>query len=141
MGSLQVALSLEEWAPLKAVYGHIDDIDIKKILSWASARFLFGEVSVWITHIGGCQGRYDIRVREELKKKSPRLFICGHSHILCILYDKKLSILYMNPGAAGRYGFHQLRTMLCFCVDKNDIKALEVIELGTRDPEYNKLLF
>lgn len=131
IGSLQVAFSLEERASLKAVYGNIDGTDVRKSYP-EHQRFFCEDVSVWITHIGGYPDRYDIRVREELKKQRPRLFICGHSHILRVLYDQKLNMLYMNPGAAGRYGFHQLRTMLRFCIDKNNIKSLEVIELGKR---------
>jgi predicted phosphodiesterase len=85
-----------------------------------------------MTHIGGYPKRYDIRVREEIKRKPPRLFICGHSHILKVMFDKELGLLHMNPGAAGKHGFHKIRTMLRFSIDGEEIKDLEVVELGKR---------
>jgi len=85
-------------------------------------------VDVWITHIGGYPNRYNIRVREQIKSNPPRLFICGHSHILKVMPDKKLQLLHMNPGAIGTHGFHKVRTMLRFEIDKEKIQNLEVIE-------------
>ena len=82
--------------------------------------------------LGGYPGRYQKRVREELIKKAPKLFICGHSHILKVQYDKRFKLLHMNPGACGISGFHQIRTMLRFAVDGSEIRDLEVIELGKR---------
>jgi predicted phosphodiesterase len=86
------------------------------------------DVDVWITHIGGYPPNYNIRVREELRLNPPRLFICGHSHILKVMPDKKLNLLHMNPGAAGTHGFHKVRTMLRFTIDGKKIDNLEVIE-------------
>ena len=95
-------------------------------------RFLCEEVDVWITHIGGYPPKYNERTRNELKNNPPKLFICGHSHILKVMWDKKLGLLHMNPGACGKHGFHQVRTMLRFVIDKAEIKDLEIIELGKR---------
>ena len=85
-----------------------------------------------MTHIGGYPGRYNPAIRSELYTSHPHLFIAGHSHILKVCFDHNLRCLYMNPGAAGRYGFHQVRTLLRFVIDGADIKDLEVIELGHR---------
>ena len=87
---------------------------------------------MWITHIGGYPTKYNVRVRGDLKKNPPKLFICGHSHILKVMNDKKLGLLHMNPGACGKHGFHATRTMLRFSIDKDKISNLEVIELGKR---------
>ena len=89
-------------------------------------------VDVWITHIGGYPNRYDLRIREEIKQNPPKLFISGHSHILKVQFDKKLNLLHLNPGAVGKHGFHQVRTMLRFEIDDTDIKNLEIIELEQR---------
>jgi hypothetical protein len=90
------------------------------------------QVDVWITHIGGYPTKYDKRVREEIRDNSPQLFICGHSHILKVMYDKALKLLHVNPGAAGKYGFQRVRTVVRFSIDGKDIKDMEVIELGKR---------
>jgi predicted phosphodiesterase len=95
-------------------------------------RFDCEGVDVWITHIGGYPGRYQQRVREVMRENPPKLFICGHSHILKVQYDKKFDLLHMNPGACGKTGFHQVRTMLRFVIDGKEIKELEVVELGKR---------
>jgi hypothetical protein len=85
-----------------------------------------------MTHIGGYPGKYNMRVRDIIREKTPKLFICGHSHILKVMWDKKLGLLHMNPGACGRLGIHQVRTMLQFVIEGEEIKNLEVIELGKR---------
>jgi predicted phosphodiesterase len=87
------------------------------------------QVDVFITHIGGYPGRYNKRVKEKLKNKPPTLFICGHSHILKVMNDKKLGILHMNPGAAGNSGLHKVKTMLHFKIDGKNISDLKVVEL------------
>ena len=83
-----------------------------------------------MTHIGGYPGKYDPKNPVTLFSKPPSLFICGHSHILKVIYDKELGCLHMNPGAAGKYGFHRVRTLLRFMLDNGDIRDLEVIEIG-----------
>ena len=93
-------------------------------------RFKVEEVEVLITHIGGYPGRYAPEIREELFSNPPQLFIAGHSHILKALYDPKLQCMHLNPGAAGKSGFHKVRTLMRFVIDGKQIKDLEVIELG-----------
>jgi predicted phosphodiesterase len=90
------------------------------------------KMDIWITHIGGYPGKYDKKIIEELFKNPPHIFICGHSHILKVQFDQKINTLHMNPGAAGIYGFHQVRTMLRFEIHDDQIKNLEIIELGNR---------
>lgn len=89
-------------------------------------------VKVLLTHIGGYPGRYAPEIRPELYDVRPNLFIAGHSHILKVVFDKTLNCLYMNPGAAGISGFHQVRTLIRFSIDGQKIQDLEVIELGQR---------
>ncbi|MFV8226784.1 metallophosphoesterase family protein [Christiangramia aquimixticola] len=128
IGDLKVTDKLEAIKPLKAVYGNIDNATIRKEYP-LNNRFLCEEVDVWITHIGGYPGKYSPAIREEIRKNPPKLFICGHSHILKVMNDKNLDLLHMNPGAAGKHGFHKKRTMLRFKIDGKAIKDLEVIEL------------
>jgi putative phosphoesterase len=131
IGDLNVTDALARSKPLKGVHGNIDNHVIQKEFPEHN-RFLCEQVDVWITHIGGYPGRYNIRVRDEIRKNPPKLFICGHSHILKVMNDKKLGVLHMNPGACGKHGFHQIRTMLRFTIDGEKIDNLEVIELGKR---------
>lgn len=128
IGDLKVTDKIKELKPLRAVYGNIDDHEIRKEFP-LNQRFLCEGVDVWITHIGGYPGRYSPAIREEIQKNPPKLFICGHSHILKVMPDKKLDLLHMNPGAAGKYGFHKKRTMLRFNIERDTIKDLVVIEL------------
>jgi predicted phosphodiesterase len=117
-----LALLKADGRPLKGVYGNIDDTEIRQefpeMLAWNCEG-----VRVFMQHIGGYPDRYAPRVKDSLVKEKARLFISGHSHILKVIYD---------PGAAGRHGWHQMRTILRFAIDGNDIKQCEVIELGTR---------
>ncbi|MCX2720570.1 metallophosphoesterase family protein [Lentiprolixibacter aurantiacus] len=131
IGSLEVTDQLADITRVRAVYGNIDNAIIQKEFP-LDQKFNCEQVSVWMTHIGGYPDRYNPRVRKEIKSKPPRLFISGHSHILKVQWDKKLDLLHMNPGACGKQGFHQVRTMLRFVIDGKEIKDLEVIELGKR---------
>ena len=130
-GTVEIADRLKAAKPLKGVYGNIDGRDVRSIyplkLSWTCE-----EVNVYMTHIGGYPGRYAPGVKQELVSSGARLFICGHSHILKVMYDDKIGCLHMNPGAAGKQGWHQVRTVLRFTIDGADIKDLEVIELGKK---------
>ncbi|WP_026914385.1 metallophosphoesterase family protein [Christiangramia portivictoriae] len=128
IGKTEVTDKLKEIGPLRAVYGNIDDAEIRKEFP-LNERFTCEEVDVWITHIGGYPGKYSPAIREEIRQHPPKLFICGHSHILKVMNDKNLGLLHMNPGAAGKHGFHKKRTMLRFQINKKEIKELEVIEL------------
>lgn len=131
IGNLTVTDKLNALKPVRAVHGNIDDHIIQREFP-ENNRFMCEEVDVWITHIGGYPNRYDVRIREEIRNNPPKLFICGHSHILKVMYDKKLGLLHMNPGACGKHGFHQVRTMLRFVINGDKISDLEVIELGKR---------
>jgi hypothetical protein len=127
IGDLKVTDEIRKHKPLKAVYGNIDDTKARAEFP-LNLRFKCEDVDVWITHIGGYPPKYNGRVREILQNNPPDLFICGHSHILKVIPDKKLNLLHMNPGAVGKHGFHHKRTMLRFNIDGKQIKDLEVIE-------------
>ncbi len=131
IGSNKVTDQIKQYAKLRAVYGNIDDKNIRAEFPLDNI-FTIEKVSVWITHIGGYPYRYDQRIRENIRKNPPKLFISGHSHILKVQYDKSLNLLHLNPGAAGKYGIHKVRTMLRFEIDGMDIKNLEIIETEKR---------
>jgi len=131
IGSLDLALRFEAFKSFRAVYGNIDGADVRRAFP-EFLRFTAEGVDVLMTHIGGYPGRYDARVREILQTNPPKLFVCGHSHILKVIYDKKYGCLDVNPGAAGIYGFHTVRTLLRFVLDEGNIKDLEVIELSEK---------
>ena len=131
IGSFDVTDALGALKPVRAVYGNIDDHRLQKEFPLDN-RFKCEHVDVWMTHIGGYPNRYDRRIREQIKQNPPKLFISGHSHILKVMWDKKLNLLHMNPGSCGKNGFHQIRTMLRFDIEGEEIKNLEVIELGKR---------
>jgi len=130
-GTIEVADKLNAFKPLRGVYGNIDGQDVR--LQYPEhLRFECEELKVWITHIGGYPGRYAPEIREEIYKNPPGLFISGHSHILKVIYDKKISCLHLNPGAAGKQGWHKVRTLLRFCISGEKIHNLDVIELAKR---------
>ena len=131
IGSLEVTDSLQKLKPLRAVYGNIDD-NRAQLEFPLDHRFYCEGVAVWMTHIGGYPNRYKLRIREEKNRDPPKLFISGHSHILKVMWDKKVGLLRLNPGACGIHGCHQVRTMLRFVIDGEDIKDLEIVELGKR---------
>lgn len=131
IGNLTVTDVLKAEKPLRAVYGNIDD-DKARMEFPLHNRFFCEGVDVWITHIGGYPGKYSPAIREKINKNPPKLFICGHSHILKVQFDKKLGLLHMNPGAVGKHGFHQVRTMLRFEIDGDKIKNLEIVEIEKR---------
>ena len=129
IGDLAVTDAIKALKPLRAVYGNIDDATARVEFP-EHDRFMCEDVDVWITHIGGYPPKYNHRVKEEISKNPPNLFISGHSHILKVMPDKKLDLLHMNPGAAGTHGFHKVRTMLRFEIEGRKIKNLEVIEFN-----------
>lgn len=128
IGSTEVASKLAALHPLKAVYGNVDGGDLRMMFKEA-LRFRCEEVDVLMKHIGGYPGRYDRSVVGILTERPPKLFICGHSHILKVQYDATLGLLHINPGAAGLQGWQKVRTLVRFCIDGAEIKDLEVIEL------------
>lgn len=131
IGSLEVIDTLKVLKPLRAVYGNIDNKFIRAEYPLDN-KFTIEKVSVWMTHIGGYPSKYNVRIKDEISKNPPKLFISGHSHILKVIFDKKLNLLHMNPGAAGKYGLHKVRTMLRFEIHDDKISNLEIIELEKR---------
>lgn len=130
-GTLELADKLADFKPLKGVYGNIDGKDIRAIYP-EHLKFNCEAVKVWMTHIGGYPDRYSIYVKPEIYTKPPDLFISGHSHILKVIYDKKINCLHINPGAAGKQGWHKTRTLIRFNVSENKIHTLDIIELANR---------
>ncbi|QTE39655.1 metallophosphoesterase family protein [Mucilaginibacter gossypii] len=128
-GTLALADKLAAFKPLKGVYGNIDDKDVR-IVYPEYLRFKCEDVDVWMTHIGGYPGRYSQNIKAEIYSNPPQLFITGHSHILKVMFDKKINCLHMNPGAAGKQGWHKVRTLLRFNIDGDKIQDLQIIELA-----------
>jgi uncharacterized protein len=131
IGNIETADTLALFKPLRAVYGNIDDTLVRKVYT-EHLIFNAEEVRVWMTHIGGSPGHYDYRVKYGIPENKPDLFICGHSHIAKVIFDKKYGFLYVNPGAAGYNGFHKYMTALMFHIDGKSIHDMELIELGER---------
>lgn len=130
-GTAQIADQLRAFKPLRAVFGNIDGLDIRSIYP-ETLIFHCEEVKVVMKHIGGYPPKYNPETRKLLLKEMPQLFISGHSHILKIMYDEKLQCLHMNPGAAGKQGWHSIRTLIKFTVERKEMKDCQVIELGKR---------
>lgn len=131
IGKIEVTDAIKKLKPLRAVYGNIDGTEARAEFP-LDQRFTVNGLDVWMTHIGGYPNKYNVRIKELIQEAPPKLFISGHSHILKVQYDQKLQLLHMNPGAAGKHGFHQVRTMLRFEVFNGEVTKLEVIELGKR---------
>jgi uncharacterized protein len=127
-GSSSIAEELRSFKPLRGVYGNIDGYDIKSVYP-EQIVFMCEEVKVMMRHIGGYPPKYNPQTKPELLIHQPQIFISGHSHILKIMYDAKINCLHMNPGAAGKHGWHKVRTLIRFAIDGKDIKDCEVIEL------------
>jgi putative phosphoesterase len=126
-----VAGKLAAFKPLRGVYGNIDGKEIRAEFP-EHIRFSTEGLDVWITHIGGYPGKYSPHVKGEIYTKTPKLFICGHSHILKVMYDKKIDCLHINPGAAGNSGWHRVKTLIKFSVTDGKIHNLAAIEIGNR---------
>jgi uncharacterized protein len=131
IGNIELCRQLQATKPLRAVFGNIDDQEIRSFFP-ENLIFLCEEVKVFITHIAGYPGKFSAKIKEKIKENKPNLFICGHSHILKVMYDKENEMLFMNPGACGNQGFHKVKTAVRFEIDQSQIKNLEVIELGLR---------
>lgn len=128
IGNLETSDLLAAFKPFKAVYGNIDGQDLRAV--WPEhQRFVCESVDVFMTHIGGYPGHYDRNVRSEIFSNPPKLFISGHSHILKVIYDKKLDLLHINPGAAGNNGFHKVCTAMRFVIDNKNISNMEIWQL------------
>jgi hypothetical protein len=130
-GTETISDALKAFRPLRGVYGNIDGNDIRteypETLSWTCE-----EVKVFMMHIGGYPPKYNASSKPLILQQNPQLFISGHSHILKVIYDNALKCLHINPGAAGKYGWHAVRTLVRFVIDGKDIKECEIIELGKR---------
>jgi uncharacterized protein len=127
IGNFETARVFERFKPFKAVYGNIDNFEVRQVYPKIN-RFKCEAVDVMMTHIGGYPKRYEPLIKEILKADKPKLFIAGHSHILKVIYDKDMDLLFMNPGAAGNSGFHQMKTAIRFAIEGSQIKDVEVWE-------------
>ena len=128
IGSLVIYDKLNEISKVKAVYGNIDNHQIR--ITLASEVFFKCEgVNIYMTHIGGYPGKYSKEVKEKIEKTKPDIFICGHSHILKVMNDKINNLLFINPGAAGNHGIHQVKTIVQFIINEKKISDLKIIEL------------
>jgi putative phosphoesterase len=131
IGDPAVTDAIKKLKPLRAVYGNIDDANARREFP-KNLVFMCENVKVFITHICGQPTNYTKEVKDIISEEKPKLFICGHSHILKVMYQQQYDVLHMNPGACGIHGFHQVKTVLRFVIDKEEIKDLAVIELGKR---------
>jgi uncharacterized protein len=133
IGALAVTDALQKIAPLRAVWGNIDGKEIRQQFP-EHQHFVCGGMKIWMTHIGGTPPRFNPAIRPVLKQEKPQLFVCGHSHILRVVQDPTFEVLYLNPGAAGRHGFHKIRTLLRFTLQAGALTDMQAIELGPRAP-------
>lgn len=131
IGDIELCKKIEKIKPLKAVWGNIDGAEFRTEYK-EHLVFMCEDVKVYITHIGGYPGKYYPKAKPVIKSEKPQLFICGHSHILKVMFDKEHSLLHVNPGAAGVHGFHKVKTAIRLEIEGNNMKNLEVIELGSR---------
>ncbi len=131
IGSREVTENIKKIKPLRAVFGNIDDAGIRNEFP-KNLVFNCEGVKIFMTHICGQPTNYLKEVKDIILIEKPKLFICGHSHILKVMYQTKYDVLHMNPGAAGIHGFHQIKTALRFVIDNHEIKDLAIIELGKR---------
>jgi putative phosphoesterase len=131
IGTYEVCQEIEKIKPLKAVWGNIDATNLRKTYE-EHLIFNCENVKVYITHIGGYPNKYNPKAREIIIKEKPDLFICGHSHILKVMFDKTYNLLHINPGSCGTHGFHKVKTAVRLEIEGKEMKNLEVIELGSR---------
>ena len=127
-GGIAFADSIAAFKPLVGVCGNCDGQDIRRE-SPAHQYLEVQGLKVLMTHIGGSPGHYDIRAHALIDQYKPDVFICGHSHILKVMQDRRFDMLYINPGAAGIQGWHVVRTALRFRIEAGEVKDMEVFEL------------
>ena len=128
IGNIDTYREMESFKPVRAVYGNIDGTDIRSFIPEIQ-DFTIESMRILMIHIGGYPGKYDPRIKNQIQTKPPDIFISGHSHILKVIPDKKLKLLHLNPGAAGKSGFHKVRTAMRFVIDDKKINDLEIMEL------------
>ncbi len=131
IGDLSVTDELSNLAPLRAVYGNIDNHVIRTEFP-LHQKFSMEDCSFWMTHIGGKPYVYSNYVLPQININPPKVFICGHSHLCKVQFDKRLNMLYINPGAAGNSGIHLVKTLIRFCIENGTVHSMEVVELGRR---------
>ncbi|MFN5711491.1 MAG: metallophosphoesterase family protein [Bacteroidota bacterium] len=131
IGHVQVIDDLSKFKTLRAVYGNIDGHVVRSAVP-EDLVFEIDGIKIFMTHIGGSPGRYNLRVKSLMQRYKPNIFICGHSHILKVLYDQQMNHLHINPGAAGNHGFHHVKTLIRFDLHQGKPANMEVIELGKR---------
>lgn len=131
IGTINLCDAIQKLKPLRAVFGNVDGQDIRTTYP-EYLIFNCEGVKVLMTHIGGYPGKYPSRIKTLFIEHKPQLFICGHSHILKVIFDKQNNLLHINPGACGVHGFHKVKTAVRFEIDQKEIKNLAVIELGSR---------
>jgi putative phosphoesterase len=131
IGNIQTADSLSSFKPVRAVSGNIDDSVVRSVYP-EMLKFTIGEMKIWMIHIGGTPRHYSPKIKNEIYFDPPDVFICGHSHIAKVMYDKSAGLLFINPGAAGYTGFHKYMTAIRFEISENKIHNLELIEMGLR---------
>jgi putative phosphoesterase len=129
-GSMEIATKLQQFKPLRGVYGNIDDAHLRSEFP-ETLRFYCESVDVLMTHIGGYPGRYAPKVREIMKQNPPKLMLCGHSHIVKVIFDPKYQCLHINPGAAGKQGWHKKRTIMRLEIEGTEMRNCELIELAS----------
>ena len=131
IGDLQVMGALPKGKTIRAVFGNIDGLEIQQVYpEWQI--FELEKMKILMTHIGGKPPRYAKGIKSILKSEKAQLFVCGHSHICKVVFDRELNCLYMNPGAIGQQGFHQMRTLLLFDLNQGKVENLRAVELGKR---------
>ena len=132
IGSVEIIHKLQAFKPTRFVFGNIDSKEIQWLVP-ENQDFTIEGLNIWMTHIGGAPPNYNPLVKKTFKEKIPDIFICGHSHILRVIRDEKLNnMIYLNPGAAGKEGFHKVKTLLKFTLDNRKMSNLGVVELGKR---------
>lgn len=134
VGDPSVLDRLEQIAPVRGVYGNIDGTDIRKRLPEVEVMEFDGLIVLMI-HIAGPLGSYSPQTRSLIEKHRPDVLICGHSHILRVKRDDKVNVMYINPGAAGRHGFHKVRTLCRFEINDGKLEQFEAVELGPRSSQ------
>lgn len=131
IGSIDVLEKLEVFKPVRAVFGNCDGAEVRRAAG-GHLVFTAGEKKVLLIHIGGYPGHYDRNALALIEKERPDIFVCGHSHITKVMYDRRFGMLCINPGAAGHTGIHRVMTILRFNIDGKELSNMEVIEFGSR---------
>lgn len=131
IGSIELLEEIEMVKPTRFVYGNIDDAKIRRACPREQIFEVDGQ-KVYMIHIGGYPPKYTTALKQRLLELKPTIFICGHSHILKVIYDKKINCLHLNPGAAGTHGFHKVRTLLKFEINSGKLENMQIVELGKR---------